>query len=187
MGLALGYRAGNAVAIPLGLLLLGLGVWFVFNSIGPSESRSHNYYGIFAGIFLWGFLGEFIEHLEIISVASWNMLPLLGLVTFMIAIIFMKRYLPDGLMFAIGTFNAVWLLHFVMINQYEFLGRSHWTTYPACGFFILLAVFFGFRMAKTRGLSGNMAYSLAMLLSAWTVLEYVWGWRLIPGPWALPG
>jgi len=44
---------------------------------------------------------------------------------------------------------------------------------------------FGYRMTRTRKEDENMGYALALLLTAWTVLEYLWGWRIIPGPWML--
>ncbi len=107
------------------------------------------------------------------------------MVTFVTVLVGIKRYLPSGLMFAGGTFNAIWLLHFTMINQFELMGRTSWIIYPSCIMFLLLTVFFGFRMTKAKNVSENMAYALALLLTAWTVLEYTWGWRLLPGPWML--
>lgn len=179
------YQLGNLTVLLFGLVLLGLTLWLVLRSIRGLNKQGANYCGIFAGIFLWGFLGEVMEHLKILEIAYWNFLPLLVTLTFFTILVGIKRYLPHGLMLTLATFNSIWFLHFIMINQYNFLGRYHFSTYPSCTLFLLLSLFFGFRMVKAKGISENMAYSLGLLLSAWTVLEYVWGWRLIPGPWML--
>ena len=179
------YRFGTMATIIMGLILLGLGIAFLFFSITTSDTRKGNYFGIFSGLFLWAVLGEVVEKLGGIAVAEWQMFPLLGWFTFLIALLGIKRYLPTGLLFSLGHFNAVWFLHFVMINQFEFMGRTSWITYPSCAIFILMAILFGYRMTRAKTDSENMAYSLALLLIGWTVLEYIWGWRLLPGPWML--
>jgi len=183
MGLVAVYRLGTVATWAAGALLLLLGMGFLFKSAGASDSRTHNTLGISAGIFLWGFIGEVMERLEVLQITSWHMLPLLGLITFVV----IKRFLPDGLMFCWGAFTAIWVLHFMMINQYEHLGRSHWTTYPVCALFLTAVIYSGFRMTKAKGVSESMAYALTLLLTSWTVLEYVWGWRWIPGPWMVHG
>ena len=166
-------------------VFLGLGIAFLFFSITTSDTRKSNYFGIFSGLFLWAVLGEVVEKLGGIAIAEWQMFPLLGGFTFLIVLFGVKGYLPTGLLFSLGHFNAIWFLHFVMVNQFELMGRSSWITYPSCVGFALLAILFGYRMVKARTDSENMAYSLALLLSGWTVLEYIWGWRLLPGPWML--
>ncbi len=179
------YKLGTMAIIIMGLIFLGLGIAFTFFSITISDVRKSNYCGIFSGLFLWAILGEVVEKLSIIAVAQWRMFPLLGGFTFLVVLFGIKKYLPAGLLFSVGGFNAVWFLHFIMVNQFELMGRTSWITYPSCVSFALLAILFGYRMVKARTDSENMAYSLALLLSWWTVLEYIWGWRLIPGPWML--
>lgn len=185
MGLVGVYRWGTLPTALTGILLLILGIWLLFLSIKIPEERKRNYYGIFSGLFLWGFLGEVMERLGIIEIASWQMFPLLGLFTFFIILFGVKRYLPTGPLFCVGHFNAIWFLHFVMINQFELMGRTSWITYLSCGIFSLMAIFSGYRMIKTKTDTENMAYALALLLLGWSALEYIWGWRLLPGPWML--
>lgn len=179
------YRLGTMATIIMGLVFLGWGIAFLFFSITISDVRKGNYYGIFSGLFLWAVLGEVVEKLGGIAIAKWQMFPLLGGFTFLIALFGIKGYLPTGLIFSLGHFNTVWLLHFVMINQFELMGRTSWITYPSCAIFALLVIIFGYRMARAETDGENMAYSLALLLVGWTVLEYIWGWRLLPGPWML--
>jgi len=179
------YRLGTGATIIMGLIFLGLGIAFLFFSLNVSDVRESNYYGIFSGLLLWAVLGEVVEKLDIIAVAQWRMFPLLGGFTFLVVFFGAKKYLPAGLLFSLGHFNAIWFLHFVMVNQFELMGRTSWITYPSCVGFALLAILFGHRMVKAKTDTENMAYSLALLLSGWTVLEYIWGWRLLPGPWML--
>jgi len=190
MGLMGAYQLGNWASILAGTIFLGIGIWLIKAASrsaqsGASNTRKYNYYGIFAGIFLWAFIGEVMEHLGVVKIASWYMWPILILITFVTILVIVKQYLPHGLMFAGGTFNAIWFLHFVMINQYELLGRNHWITYPSCIMLLIAAILFGFKMTRAQTTSENMAYALALLLTGWSVLEYIWGWRLIPGPWML--
>jgi hypothetical protein len=179
------YRLENWVVFLFGLVLFFFALWLVLKSIGGLNERMSNYFGIFAGIFLWAFLGEVVEHMGVLEIARWHFFPLLITFTLFTILVAIKEYLPNGLLFSLATLNSIWFLHLIMVNQYELLGRCHFSTYLSCALFLLLSIFFGFRMIKARGISENMAYSLYLLLSAWTVLEYIWGWRLIPGPWML--
>ena len=179
------YSVGTGATIILGLIFLGLGITFLLLSINCPDVRRRNYYGMFSGLFLWAVLGEVIDKLGILGIAQWRMFPLLGGFTFLVVLFGVKKYLPTGLLLSLGGFNAIWFLHFVMVNQFELMGRTSWITYPSCVGFALLAIPFGHRMVKAGTDTENMAYSLALLLSGWTVLEYIWGWRLLPGPWML--
>ncbi|OYD15055.1 hypothetical protein CH330_06715, partial [candidate division WOR-3 bacterium JGI_Cruoil_03_51_56] len=57
--------------------------------------------------------------------------------------------------------------------------------------FLAAAVFIGgvilsvLRLRRVRSTGAAMAWGLALLLLAWAVLEYVWAWRLIPGPYSI--
>ncbi len=183
--LSMVYKLGTLATIIAGLVLSVLGVGFLFGSISVTGRARRAYYGIFSGLFLWGVLGEVIERLGILAIADWQMFPILAFFTFLIVLFGIKKYLPAGLMFSLGHFNAIWFLHFIMINQFELMSRTSWVTYASCALFFLLAIFFGVKMTRAENISKNMAYSLALLLTSWTVLEYLWGWRILPGPWMI--
>jgi len=40
-------------------------------------------------------------------------------------------------------------------------------------------------MLHSEGINKTMAYSLATLYLAWSVLELLWGWEIIPGPYSI--
>ncbi|RKX70799.1 hypothetical protein DRP53_03810 [candidate division WOR-3 bacterium] len=181
MALVAVYRMNIIATIVAALVFLTMGIAFLLKSITIEDERKRNYYGIFSGLFLWAVFGEVFEHLGILEIANWRMFPIL--VVFLLVSFGVKRYLPTGVMFSLGHFGGIWFLHAIMINQFELLGRDHWSTYLGAAIFLSLAVFFGFRMKGSKGDNENMAYALALLLVAWSVLEYIWGWRLLPGPW----
>ncbi len=185
MTMVMVYRLGTAPIVVMAAVMLALAIALLFGSLSAAATVKSIYCGIFSGLLLWGVLGEACEKLGAAQMAQRQMLPLLGGFTFLVVLLAVKKYLPAGLLFCLGHFNAIWLLHFVMINQVTFFGVAHWTSYLACGVFALLAVFSGRQMARARTDAVNMAYSLSLLLTGWTVLEYVWAWRLLPGPWKL--
>ena len=152
MGLVIVYRLGTMAIIVAGIVLVLLGIGFFFVSIREDNERKRNYYGIFSGLFLWGALGEVVEKLGIIGIADWYMFPMLCGFTFLVILFGIKRYLPTGLMFSLGHFNSIWVLHFIMINQFELVGRMSWITYPSCIILFIAAIFFGFRMTNIQGL-----------------------------------
>jgi hypothetical protein len=144
-----------------------------------------NQWGILSGLALWGFLGEYLEHLGWLDIAHWHYLPFLLILTFIIIFITVRRYLPARFGFSFGFFSGIWGLHMLMITQFEILGKTHWITYLSAGLFTIMAIFSYFRIRKTKTVNQKMVWALVLLLSSWTVLEYLWGWRVIPGPYSI--
>lgn len=180
------YRLGGTVAAMAAMVVLSiLAVYFLFKAINHTNERSGNYYGVLSALCVWGTLGELSEHLLLFDLAGYTMFPLLAAFTFFVILLGVKRYLPNGFMFMLGFFNINWLCHSIMIAQYDLMGRSSWITYPSCAIFLALTIFFAYKMKKSTGDSMNMAYALGTLICAWSVLEYIWGWRLIPGPYSI--
>ena len=187
MSLVLVYKTGPLETALWGFALLSAGFFLFWNSLTDIRERSQNLSGIFSGILLWGALGEAAEHLELFSLPDWRMLPLLAFFTSILLLWSVKKSIPVGNLFALGVFNGIWALHTLMINQYKYLGRKSATTYPSALLFLLLALYFLKKAISSVSERSKMAYTVAFLLSAWTVLEYIWGWRWIPGPWMLSG
>ncbi|MCK4654846.1 MAG: hypothetical protein KAU01_10420 [Candidatus Cloacimonetes bacterium] len=206
-------RAGNIPYLFAGLILLGLGIYLYFKSIqlvqSPIKSGTRlnhpvnntvsvldekkNFYSnlmaIISGISLWGFFGEFLENADLyikdatIEIAHWNFLPVLVLIIFLF--LNLRKYLPIPVQFSLSSFLLIWSMHYIMIFQYEVLSRTHITTYIMCGVFLILTGLSVYKARKGKQINSIIFWSYFGLLTAWSVLEYIWGWRLIPGPYLI--
>ena len=148
-----------------------------------------NLLAIISGISIWGFCGEFLENADLyikdatIEIAHWNFLPVLVLMIFLF--LNLRKYLPVPIQFSFSSFLLIWSMHYIMIFQYEVLSRTHFTTYIMCGIFIFLTGLSIYKARKGKQINSIMFWSYFGLLTAWSVLEYIWGWRLIPGPYLI--
>ncbi|MCD4775284.1 MAG: hypothetical protein K8S15_04440 [Candidatus Aegiribacteria sp.] len=146
---------------------------------------TRNMFGIISGLFLWGFIGEFLEVRSHLVIADSSYLPILLVLVSMLVVILLQNGIRKSYGFAFGHFAGIWGLHMWMIYQYEHLSRTHWSTYASAGAALTLGILAVLLSGKTHRTSRKMALSVASLLLFWTVLEYVWGWRLIPGPYSI--
>ncbi|RKX68762.1 hypothetical protein DRP43_05155, partial [candidate division TA06 bacterium] len=141
------------------------------------------------GISLWGFFGEFLEDADLyvkdatVEIAHWNFLPILFFVIFLF--LNLRKYLSIPIQFSLLSFLLIWILHFIMIFQLEVLSRTHLSTYIMCGIFAFLTGFSVYKVRRSKSINLIMFWSYFGLLTAWSVLEYIWGWRLIPGPYSI--
>jgi hypothetical protein len=118
-----------------------------------------------------------------VSIADWNFLPILILA--ILISLQIRQSIPIFVRFFMISFLLIWSMHFIMIFQFEILSRTHWSTFVMCGIFLLLAVISIIKARKSLSVYSIMFWSYFGLLSAWSILEYVWGWRLIPGPYSI--
>ncbi len=183
-------RIGRTPYLFAGLFLLGLGIYlFIISPKMKINKFRSNLLAIISGISLWGFFGEFLENADLyikdatIEIAHWNFLPILVLVIFLF--LNLRKYLPIPVQFSLSSFLLIWSMHYIMIVQYEVLSRMHFTTYIMCGIFLILTGLSIYKARKNEQIHSIMFWSYFGLLCAWTVLEYIWGWRLIPGPYSI--
>ena len=202
-------RAGNIPYLFAGFILLFVGIILFLQSIQlvhPSRLNHSNYsntvpvfddkkvfysnlLAIISGISFWGFFGEFLENADLyienasIEIAHWNFLPALVLMIFLF--LNLRKYFPVSVQFFLSGFMLVWSMHYIMIFQYEVLSRTHFTTYIMCGIFIFLTGISIYKGRKSKQINSIMFWSYFGLLTTWSVLEYIWGWRLIPGPYSI--
>jgi len=202
-------RAGNIPYLFAGFILLFVGIILFLKSIRLVQSSRLNHsdsgntvpvlddkkifysnlLAIISGISFWGFFGEFLENADLyindatIKIAHWNFLPILVLMIFLF--LNLRKHLPVPVQFSLSSFLLVWLMHYIMIFQYEVLSRTHFTTYIMCGIFVILTGLSIYKARKNKQLHSVMFWSYLGLLCAWSVLEYIWGWRLIPGPYSI--
>lgn len=183
-------RTGKIPYLFAGLFLLGLGIYlFIISPKMKTNKFWSNLLAIISGISLWGFFGEFLENADLyikdatIEIAHWNFLPVLVLMIFLF--LNLRKHLPVPVQFSLSSFLLVWSMHCIMIFQYEVLSRTHFTTYIMCGIFVILTGLSIYKAKKKNDINSIMFWSYFGLLCAWTVLEYIWGWRLIPGPYSI--
>ncbi|MDO9577681.1 MAG: hypothetical protein Q7J16_07325 [Candidatus Cloacimonadales bacterium] len=148
-----------------------------------------NLLAIISGISLWGFFGEFLENADLfikdatVEIAHWNFLPVMILMIFLFLNV--RKHFPVPVQFSLSSFLLIWSMHYIMIFQYEVLSRTHFTTYIMCGIFLILTGLSIYKARKGKQINSIMFWSYFGLLCVWSVLEYIWGWRLIPGPYTI--
>jgi len=183
-------RTGKIPYLFAGLFLLGLGIYlFIISQKMITNNFWSNLLAIISGIFLWGFFGEFLENADLfiknatIEISHWNFLPVLVLMIFLF--MNLRKHLPVPVQFSLSSFLLIWSMHYIMILQYEVLSRTHFTTYIMFAVFVILTGLSIYKAGKGKEINSIMFWSYFGLLTAWSVLEYIWGWRLIPGPYAI--
>ncbi|MCK4334865.1 hypothetical protein KAX06_08820 [candidate division WOR-3 bacterium] len=179
-------RWNDAAYTAAGILLAGGAIFsFVMTEVRGKKEFASNIWGILSGLFIWGFVGEYLEAIGWVQIAHHHFLPVLLLLGFFLIFLITRRQLADRFAFAFGHFAGIWGLHMWMIYQFEHLSPTHWTTYPSAvlaGLGAIIAVILTIRSKKT---TPKMGWVVVALLLAWTLLEYVWGWRVIPGPYSI--
>jgi len=183
-------RAGKIPYLFAGCIFLILGIYLFFKSQKISENAFlSNLLAVFSGISFWAFFGEFMENAGLyikdatVEIAHWNFLPILLFVIFLF--LCLRKYLSIPIQFSLTSFILIWTLHYIMIFQFEVLSRTHFSTYIMCGIFVLLTGFSIYKVKNSEQINSIMFWSYLGLLTAWSVLEYIWGWHLIPGPYAI--
>ncbi len=190
MALVFTNRTGNVPYLITALILFGIGIYALIKSQKIESNKFlSNLLAIISGIAIWGFVGEFLENGDLfiphatVEIAHWNFLPILVLVIFIFLQI--RKDLKTSIQFSLSSFLMIWSMHYIMIFQFEVLSRTHFTTYIMCGVFVLLTILAIFNARKTTNIDAVMFWSYFGLLTAWSILEYIWGWRLIPGPYSI--
>ena len=183
-------RAGKVPYLIVGLFFFAFGIFTFIKSQKILENQFlSNLMGIISGIAIWGFVGEFMENGDLyipyatVEIANWNFLPILLLAIFVFLQI--KKDLKMPVQFSLSSLLMIWSMHYIMIFQFEVLSRTHFTTYIMCGVFLILTGLSIYKVRRNKQINSVMFWSYFGLLTAWTILEYVWGWRLIPGPYAI--
>lgn len=180
-------RYGPVVYSIFGILLAAFSVLaFAMSTSYREKPALANQWGIISGITLWGFLGEYIEHQGWLDLAHWHYSPVLLILTFFTIFPLNRRYLPTRFGFCFGLFLSIWGLHMIMITQFELLGKNHWVTFPTAVLMVIILFFSYIKIRNAKSVSQKMAWVLVLLLSSWTILEYLWGWQVIPGPYSIP-
>ncbi|HHE37484.1 MAG TPA: hypothetical protein ENL20_02800 [Candidatus Cloacimonetes bacterium] len=183
-------RAGKVPYLIVALFLLGFGIYAFIKSQKIEDNKFiSNFLAIISGIAIWSFVGEFMENANMfienssVKIAHWNFLLILLLAIFVFLQI--RKSLNLSVQFSLSSFLLIWSMHYIMIFQFEVLSPTHFSTYIMCGMFVVLTALAILKTRKNSNINSVMFWSYLGLLTAWNILEYIWGWRLIPGPYAI--
>lgn len=185
-------RLGKIAYLIAGLSLVFGGIYLLLSAGRfKSDPYKSNILAVLASISLWGFVGEFLENADLyvnhasIEIARWNHLPVLLISIFTFFYLLKSKFLPVFLLFFLGSFLGIWVLHYVMILEIEVLSSTSPITYSTFGIFLAGSIFCGQKMMRSDRVNESMAYALGTLYLGWSLLEFMWIWRLIPGPYSM--
>ncbi len=179
------YRLGSTATTVFGSASLVAIILTLWKAAGRSKGTKECVYGIVAGFFIWCFAGEFLEHEEILEIATLKAAPALILYLITTAVVLYKEFLPIGVRFALGHFTLVWLLHFILVNQAEVLK----VTYPELFnisitltglVFFLAALFAIVKTLVTRSERAFVAYLLLSFILVWATVETLQVMHIVP-------
>jgi len=142
-------------------------------------------WGIFAGFFLWCFLGEFMEHERILSLVRPEAAVLIVPCVILIAYVIYRKLLPVGMRFALGHFGCVWLLHAILVNQAEVMKNYnpvlHFFSTPALGLvFLLIALLMIVKTVRARSENARLAFLLPSFIFFWATIETIQAMDILP-------
>jgi hypothetical protein len=143
---------------------------------------SHRFFPLAAGLLLWIVMGEMAQHLKIGDIMSIkNGLLILTIAVFVFYLVY-KRLLPDFLSIAVVFFLTIWVSHFVLVSLFEQLGKTHIATYFSSLPFAALFAYSLIGILKESGQYELTVFSILIVCSFWSILEYLWAWKLLPKP-----
>lgn len=176
IGLVRLYRLGTTTTMIAFILLILAAPILIILPI----KESHFVPLLFAFV-LWAAIGEAGEHLGISDIVNFKsvFLVILFLAFYFYAVFSLN--LPKRILIGFGFFIMIWVFHFIMVNQFENLGKEHFTTYISAAIFVFSAVFAMFMAIRTK--EHRTIFTALFVSSAWSILEYLWGWNVIPKPW----
>jgi hypothetical protein len=177
----LGPSATTAVAVVLCAAVM-ITLW---KASGCSEETREAVWGIFAGFFLWCFLGEFLEHERILSLVRPDAAVLLIPCILLIAYVIHRKLLPIGLRFALGHFGCVWLLHAILVNQADAMKNHdsilHSFSAPALSLaFLIIALLLLIKTVRARSKRSRLAFLLPSFIFFWATVETIQTMNLLP-------
>lgn len=177
VGLVMIYKMGTAATqVSAVVLSAAVAVLFIWQ-------RDHRFFPLLAGTALWAVLGEIAEHLGYLTIVDIKAVFVLPILLAVFVYLISKRVVPFFWAVSFGLFFGVWTSHFVMVNMFDEFGKRHILTCVSSLLFTGLLVFSLYRMNKTNTRLGCTVLSILFTCSCWSLLEYLWAWKVIPKPW----
>jgi len=176
VGLVKLYKLGR-MATGIAAAILTAAIVFLF-----AWSGNHRFFPLAAGLLLWMVMGEMSGHLKIGDIMNVkNGLLILTIAVFVFYLVY-KRLLNDFLSIAVVFFLIIWLSHFMLVSLFEQLGKTHIVTYLSSLPFAALFVYSLIEILRENGQYELTVFSILIVCSFWSILEYLWAWKLLPKP-----
>jgi hypothetical protein len=176
IGLIRLYRLGR-MATGVAAAILSIAIVVLFAWCGD-----HRFFPIAAGLLLWMVMGEMAEHLKIADIMNVkNGILILAIVVFVFYLAY-KRLIPDFLSIAVVLFVTIWVSHFVLVSLFSYPGKTHIATYLSFLPFAALFVYSLIRILIDSGQYELTIFSILIVCSFWSILEYLWAWKILPKP-----
>ncbi len=176
-GLVTVYGLGEKMTLITGAILTAV---IILMLIWQIEQR---FSPLVVGVLLWAVVGEIAGELgyaDIVSIRNFFVLPP---AIVLVGYLARRHRLSDFVIIASVFFLTIWACHFIMVNLFDQLGVMHPLTHVASSLFLamLILAILGIRQSNSR--RALTVHSILALCSFWSVMEYLWAWRVVPKPW----
>lgn len=177
VGLVKLYGLGEALTTIVGAVLTSV---IISMLIWQKEDR---FSPLVVGVLLWAVLGEVVEQLGFGSIVRVRNFVLLFPTLMFIRHMARRERLPDFLNIALVFFMTIWACHFVLVNILVHLGPTHLLTYASSSLFLAMFVLAISNIRQSDSRAALTIQSVFVMCSAWSMLEYLWAWKVLPKPW----
>ena len=177
IGLVTIYKLGRAPTVITGIISFVIAVSLLM------RQDSHRFFPLITGFLLWAVFGEIAEHLGYGDIVSINNIFVLLAVIILMSYLIYRKVLSEFQTIALVLFMIIWTFHFIMVNQFEQLGKTHIITCLSSPVFLIIFIFSLFRCFKSDSQTTLSIHSILLTCSFWSILEYLWAWKVIPKLW----
>ncbi len=177
VGLVSVYGFGEKMTLITGAILTAV---IILMLIWQNEQR---FSPLVVGVLLWAVVGEIAGQLGYVDIVSIRNVFVLSPAIVLVGYLARKDRLSDFLIIASVFFLTIWTCHFILVNLFEQLGAVHPLTFVSSSLFLamLILAILGIRRSDSR--RALTVHSILVLCSFWSMLEYLWAWRVVPKPW----
>jgi len=145
--------------------------------------REHRFSPLLVGALLWAVLGEMLDQLRFADIVSTSSALVLAPTVVLVVYLVRGERLSDFYAIAIVFFSAIWVSHFALVNLFTQLGKTHPLTFASSSLFLAALVFAGLGIRRSHTHRALTVHSILITCSAWSILEYLWAWEVIPKGW----
>ncbi len=177
VGLVSVYGFGEKMTLITGAILTAV---IILMLIWQNEQR---FSPLVVGVLLWAVVGEIAGQLGYADIISIRTVIVLPPAIVLVGYLARRDRLSDFLIITSVLFLTIWACHFILVNLFEQLGAVHPLTFVSSSLFLamLILAILGIRRSDSR--RALTVHSIIVLCSFWSMMEYLWAWRVVPKPW----